>query len=337
MNVAGDLLNEPDETFRVNLSSAVNATIADTQATGTIVDDDAIPTISINDPTLTEGNSGTANMTFTLTLSAASGRTVTVAYATSDGTATQPADYSARTGTVTFTAGQVSRTFTVPVVGDTLDEFDETFVADLATPTNATIAKSHSVATIVDNDALPTISTANVTVTEGDSGTAVATFTVSLSAASAKPITVDFATADGTATAGADYEATSGTLSWAPGEVTKTVAVTIDGDLLDEANETFTMNLTNPTNATDLHRLPDRHHHRQRPHAVPGDRRRERGRGQLGHLERHLHRDPVGAQRPNGERQLRHRERHRHRSGRLHGHLGDALVRSRGPSPGRSR
>ncbi len=250
MNVAGDLLNEPDETFRVNLSTAVNATIADTQATGTIVDDDAIPTISINDPTLTEGNSGTANMTFTLTLSAASGRTVTVAYATSDGTATQPADYSARTGTVTFTAGQVSRTFTVPVVGDTLDEFDETFLADLATPTNATIAKSHSVGTIVDNDALPTISTANVTVTEGDSGTSVATFTVSLSAASAKPITVDFATADGTATAGADYEATSGTLSWTPGEVTKTVAVTIDADLLDEANETFTMNLTNPTNAT---------------------------------------------------------------------------------------
>ena len=101
------------------------------------MNDDTAPSLTINDVSLTEGNAGTANMTFTATLSAASGKTVTVAYATADGTATAPADYTASAGTLTFNPGVLTRTFTVPVVGDTRDEFDETFVANLSSPVNA--------------------------------------------------------------------------------------------------------------------------------------------------------------------------------------------------------
>lgn len=250
VTVNGDLLDENDETVLVNLTSPGNATIADAQSVGTITDDDPLPAITVNDVSFSEGNANTSNVTLTLTLTPASGRTVTVDYATADGTAAAPADYQTRTGTVTFNAGQLTRTFTVPVVGDVLDEFDEIFVVDLSNPTNAVIADAQGIVTIVDNDPLPSLSTANVTVTEGDAGTTTATFTVTLSAASAKPVSVDFATADGTATAGADYSATSGTLSYPPGTTTRTVDVTIFGDLLNEANETFTLDLSNATNAT---------------------------------------------------------------------------------------
>ena len=144
-----------------------------------------------------EGDAGTANMTFTVTASAVSAKTMTVSYATADGTATSPADYTLSTGTLTFNPGQLTRTFTVPIIGDTRDEFDETFVADLSSPVNATIADSQGVGTIVDDDPVPTVSVDSVATAEGDAGTTTATFTVSLSAPSGKPIGVDYATADG--------------------------------------------------------------------------------------------------------------------------------------------
>ena len=195
-----------------------------------------------------EGNSGTANLTFTATLSAASGRVVTVNYATVDGTATAPADYTSLTGTLTFNPGVLTRTIAVPVVGDTRDEFDETFVVALSSPTNATVADDQGVGTIVDNDALPTVSVDNVSTAEGDAGTTTATFTASLSAPSGKPISVDYATADGTASSPADYAAATGTLSFTPGQTTKTVDVTIQGDVMDEFDETYDLQLSNLVN-----------------------------------------------------------------------------------------
>jgi hypothetical protein len=246
--VVGDVLDEIDEAFFVNLSAATNATIADNQGIGTILDDDPPPSLTINDVSLTEGNAGTANMTFTATLSAVSSKTVTVAYATADGTATAPTDYALSVGTLTFNPGVVTRTFTVPVVGDTVDEFDETFFANLSSPVNATIADNQGVGTIVDNDPTPSVGINNVSTPEGDAGTTTATFTVSLSAASGKPITVDYASADGTAIAPGDYTGVSGTLSFAPGQTTKTVDVAVQGDLLDEFDETFAVNLSNLTN-----------------------------------------------------------------------------------------
>jgi len=250
--VNGDTTFEPDETFLVNLTNPTNATIADNQGVGTITNDDAAPTISINDVTVTEGNAGTVNATFTVSLSAASGLTTTVDWTTADNTATTAdSDYTAANNTVTFTPGDTSETVTVVVNGDTTFEATESFFVNLTNPTNATIADGQGVGTITNDDAAPTISIDDVTVTEGNAGTVSATFTVSLSNASDQTVTVDWASADNTATTGnGDYVGSSGTQTFAPGVVTRTITVIVNGDTTFEPDETYFINLTNPANAT---------------------------------------------------------------------------------------
>ncbi len=248
--VLDDTLDEANETFFVDLSSPASATIADAQGVGTIVDNDAAPTISIGDVTVDpEANT---NASFPVTLTAASGLTITVEYATANDTATAGADYTSVNGTVTFTPGITSQTVNVPVLEDTLDEPDETFFVNLTTPINATIADDQGLGTIVDDDDPPTINIADTSVQEGDSGTVTAVFTVTLSGASGLPVDVDYTTTDNTATvADGDYNATSGTLTFAAEEITKTISVTVNGDTDYEGNETFFVDLSNPVNAVD--------------------------------------------------------------------------------------
>jgi hypothetical protein len=150
--VKGDTLNEGNETFVVNLSGGVNATIADSQGVGTIVDDDPLPSVTIADLSITEGNTGTKSATFTLTLSAASGRTVSVNYATANGTATAGSDYVAKSGTVTFAAGTTTQTISITINGDVIKEANETFFVNLSSPTNVTIARAQGVGTILNDD-----------------------------------------------------------------------------------------------------------------------------------------------------------------------------------------
>src|SRR5262249_32279288 len=142
VNVIGDTLSEANETFRLNLSGATGATVARAQGTGTIIDDDSLPTLSVNDVSVTEGNSGMTPATFTVSLSAVSGQTVTVNYATADGTATALSDYFSASGALTFTAGQISKTATVYVIGDTLSEANETFRLNLSSPAGAALARA---------------------------------------------------------------------------------------------------------------------------------------------------------------------------------------------------
>ena len=124
--INGDVLNEQNETFNVNLSSPVNASIADSQALGTILNDDRAPSLTIDDVNISEGNSGTKNLNFTVTLSAASGQTVSVNYATADGTARAPGDYTAKNGTLSFAPGSaLTRTISVAIKGDTIVEGNE--------------------------------------------------------------------------------------------------------------------------------------------------------------------------------------------------------------------
>ncbi|MBM6595592.1 Calx-beta domain-containing protein [Microvirga pudoricolor] len=211
------------------------------------------PAIAVSDVSLTEGNSGTKEAVFTVSLSKASTETVTVAYASADGTAKAGSDYIAKAGTLTFAPGETSKTVAILVQGDTAVEANETFSLNLSSPTKATLADAQGVATIVNDDtAAPagTLSVSNVSVTEGQSGTKDALFTVSLSAAAASTVSVNYATANGTATAGSDYTAKTGTVTFAPGETTKTVAVSVIGDSLFEADETFTFNLSGASGAT---------------------------------------------------------------------------------------
>lgn len=252
VTVNGDTTFEPNEFFFVNLTSPTNGTISDAQATGVINNDDAQPVISlsINDVSVTEGNSGTTSAGFTVSLSNPSSQTVTVNYATADGTATAGSDYSSLGGTLTFDPNQTSKPFSVTVNGDTTFETNETFNVNLSGETNASIGDNQGVGTISNDDAQPTISITDVSLTEGNAGTSVAGFTVSLSNPSSQAITVNYATTDTTTTAGSDYVTASGTLTFDPSQTSKPVSVTINGDTTFEPNEAFNVNLSGATNAT---------------------------------------------------------------------------------------
>src|SRR5262249_19478706 len=151
---------------------------------------------------------------------------------------------------VSFPPGVTTRTITVQVLGDLLNELDETFLVSLSNPGNATFADAQGVGTISNDDPPPSLTIDNVSVTEGDSGTTNAVFTVSLSAVSGRTVTVDYATADGTATAGLDYVSAFGSLTFVPGTATQTIMVTVNGDVENEAHETYFVNLSGAVNAT---------------------------------------------------------------------------------------
>lgn len=213
-------------------------------------DGDCKPEITINDVTVAENNSGTVNATFTVNLAAASAQTVTVDFATADGTANAPADFQTNNGTLTLSPGDLTKTITVLVNGDTLDEVAETFFVNLSNAGNALILDNQGQGTINDNDPAPSLSINDVSIAESDSGTETATFTVLLSTASGQTVTVNYATADNTATAGSDYQSGSGSLTFNPGDTSKTLAVTIIGDTTFEPNETFFVNLSGAVNAS---------------------------------------------------------------------------------------
>ena len=190
-----------------------------------------------------EGNSGTTNAVFTIRLSNAYDQAVEVDYATSNGSAAAGSDYQAVDDTVTFAPGETVKTISVPVYGDRVGESDESFYVSLAG------SSSYGYAVIQDNE--PRISITSPSITEGHRGTKVMTFTVSLAFVYDEVVTVNYATHDSSARAGEDYEATSGTLTFAPGETTKTISVVINGDKKREYNESFYILLSDAsTNAT---------------------------------------------------------------------------------------
>jgi hypothetical protein len=263
VQVNGDTDVEPDETFSVNLSNATgNATIADGQGIGTILNDDQPVTtppanISIADASLAEGDSGQTAFPFVVTLDQAESAPVTVDFSTGDRTATAPSDYAATSGTLTFAPGETAKTITVQVNGDTTVEPNETYTVNLANATgNAMIADPQATGTILNDDQPVTeqpagISIADLSRPEGNTGQTPFGFTVSLDRTESAPVSIDFSTADGTATAASDYISTNGTLTFAPGETTKTITVQVNTDTIKEPNETFTVNLTNAVgNAT---------------------------------------------------------------------------------------
>ena len=166
---------------------------------------------------------------------------MTVDYATANGTATAPGDYLAATGTLTFAPGETTKHgHGARQRRHCSTRRTRPSSSTSSNPANATIADGQGVGTITNDDGRPSLSINDVTVTEGDAGTTNATFTVTLAPASGQTVTVDYATADGTATARPTTPRTSGTLTFAPGQTTQTVTVPVNGDLLDEINETFT-------------------------------------------------------------------------------------------------
>jgi subtilisin family serine protease len=210
-----------------------------------------IPSMQFDSATYSVAEDG-GSATITVTRTGVSSDVSTVQYATSNGTASAPADYTARSGTLTFNAGETTKTFTVPIINDTLDENDERINLTLSNPTGGTLGHTTTaVLTITDNDTAGTVQfgQADYNVTEG---TASVTITVTRSGGTASGVTVNYSTSNGTATAGSDYTAKTGTLTFAAGETSKTFAIPITNDTLDEPDETVNLTLSNPDGGATL-------------------------------------------------------------------------------------
>lgn len=293
--IFGDNVDETNETFFVTLSNPTNASILDSQAQATIVDNDG-PFVSLNGGTVNgtlqpnvsgpEGDTGTTPFNFTVQLTDPNDPTktvnspqpITVTLRTSDLTATSPADYQAvgqaSPFVLTFQPGENTKIVTVNVNGDIADERNETFALTVVSVTNAQNPFDSSgnpngngdpqaIGTIIDDDATPTISINDVSVTEGDAGQTLATFTVQLSAPTFQDVSFNYATADGTTNpatlANNDYQQRTGQLIFnaALGETQKTISIPVVGDTTKEADETFRVILNNVVNADTTSQVTD--------------------------------------------------------------------------------
>jgi hypothetical protein len=236
-----------------------------------------VPALSIGDASVTEGNAGTVTANFIVSLTAAASGTVTVNYSTANATATAGSDYVADSGTLSFAAGEITKTVAITINGDTEVEPDESFLVDLASPGGATLADAQGRGTVVNDDVavpptepppapptLPTLSIDNANVQEGgDARTVPAVFTVTLSAPSSTPVTVVVSTLnsagnnEGTAAdngSSRDYIRHTETLTFNPGETSLPFVVTVvnDRDTERPRVETFIVFLRDVSGATIL-------------------------------------------------------------------------------------
>ncbi|MGC3959474.1 MAG: M36 family metallopeptidase [Verrucomicrobiota bacterium] len=213
-----------------------------------------VPVIRINDVTLFEGNAGTANAVFTVSVTPAPAAAVTVNFATANGSAISPTDFIATNGVLSFAIGETNQSFVVRTVGDAAYELEESFTVNLSGAVNATLADSQGIGTIRNDDAMPTISIGDVILVEGNSGTTNAAFAVTLSAASGLATTVNYYTENGNAISGSDYTGLSGSLTIPAGVVSSNIVISVSGDLQIEGDEVFYLDLSGAGNATLLKR-----------------------------------------------------------------------------------
>jgi ribosomal protein L35AE/L33A len=231
VQVNGDNLDEVNETFLVNLTSPVNATLGTAQGTVFIQDDDG-PTLSIGDVSVTEGNSGITNAVFTVSLSSASVQDITVNFSTADGTAFSGIDFQRVFSTTLFIpAGATSATLTIRIFGD--------------------LADGQGQGSIVNDDSNGKLqfSSATFSATEDSGGVVV---TVNRVEGATGVVTVDFETSNGTATSGSDYAATAGKLTFNQGETSKSFFITFVSDSVFEGDETLNITLSNPSGGAVL-------------------------------------------------------------------------------------
>jgi hypothetical protein len=264
VQIIGDTIDEVDKMFTVNLSGATNATISSPQVVVVIRDDDG-PNISVNDVSVTEGNTGARNATFTLSLSAISVQSVAVNYTTADGTATGGSDYvRAFARFASVPAGQLSATFNIPIVGDLAIEPDETFNVNLFNATGGTIIDSLGVGTILNDDSAPSSVQFGQLDYQFGEGAGSATLTVTRSGDKSGEVRVKYRTLDdpaavpcdpqlkrpdgtsypqGTAYARCDYATSVDSLTFLPGEESKQITIPLIDDAYQEGTETVHVGL----------------------------------------------------------------------------------------------
>lgn len=244
--VAADLLDEPDETVVVTLTTAVGGSVGTAKVhTLTLVDDDPLPTVNFTAASQTVGEN-VGNVTVRVALSAASGRTVTVPYVVS-GTAANPSDHNLASGNITIAAGSLTADFSFQVVSNTVAESNETVILTLGSTSTATLGttKVHTV-TITENSQTPIVSWA---IASNAVAEAVGTVTLvaNLTSQSANTITVPI-TLSGTGSL-SDFSLSSQSVTIPPNTGSSSVTVTVTQDLIDENNETIVLTMGTPTNA----------------------------------------------------------------------------------------
>jgi predicted outer membrane repeat protein len=211
-----------------------------------------LPAVSVSDISVTEGNTGTSNATFTITLDYRISSDTQVDYQTNIGSAGST-DFDDQSGTLTIPAETLSKTVSIPIYSDLIDEIDEEFYLQLSNPINAYLEDASGTCTIMDDDAPPVISVVPGEVIEGYIGTTDLIYTITLSAQSEKNIQFTLTTQDGTATADLDYLPFTGLLSFSPLEsqaMIKTMTIKVIGDFMHETNETIQVTISDPENAT---------------------------------------------------------------------------------------
>ncbi len=247
-----DSIDEPNEDFTVRLSSPSGATLGSIKSTVvTITDNDPRPEVSLSSAAVRVAE-GSGSVHLKVRLDEASGYTVTVEYATADGSAKAGSDYTSASGTLTFSPDQTENTIEVSVTDDKVAESNETFEVELSSPSKATLGSTAiTTVTITDDDnaTVPEVSLSSASVSFSE-GTGSVDLTVRLDMASSTAVTVDYATSDGSAKSGADYVSASGTLTFAAGVTKQTVSVTLKDDSIDEPSETFEVRLSSPSGAT---------------------------------------------------------------------------------------
>jgi len=250
-SIVDDNIHEGDETVILTLSSPTVATLGSTTVhTYTITENETVPTLSIADISSLEGAFGVNSQpNVAVTLSHPSSQSVSFQWQTQDGTATSAdSDYSSDSGTLYILSGDTSINVSPVIFGDDSFENDENFSLVLSNATNATIADNTSIVTIQNDDALPSLSVSSLgAIVEGGGN---ANVVVALDTPAGVDVSFNYATSDGTASAGVEYSSTSGTATIVAGSPDVTIPVPLTDNSVDNADKTFTFTITNPVQAT---------------------------------------------------------------------------------------
>ncbi|MEW8049745.1 MAG: Calx-beta domain-containing protein [Candidatus Thiodiazotropha sp.] len=254
IGITDDALQEGTESIVVNLSNPVSVMLGDRDvAEVAIIDNEASPamgSIQFSGSAYSVGENGSEIALPIVRISGSTGA-VSVVCTTSDSSATAGSDYTATQNTVSFASGEVIQNCRIPIIDDSSYENDENLMVTLSSPTNGAVlgTTSSAVVTIEDNDPVPAAGSLQFDLTsyQQTEGGTTASITVSRSGGSSGSINVDYATADGTATAGSDYTSASGTISFADGVTSVSFQVMLLDDAVYEGDETLSLVLSNPT------------------------------------------------------------------------------------------
>ena len=253
--IVDDAISELTENFSILFSNPTGGlNIAESTAQVNVVDNDNPGVISMSLTSVSVSESATT-LNITATRTVASVGAVSVSFATANGTASAGTDYTAASGTLNWASGETgAKTIAITILDDAIEEVDESFTVTLSNPTGgATLGAATTTVTIEDNDANPGILRFTVASRQVSEALGTVQIDVDRFGGSLGEVTIDYTTADGTATAGSDYTSTSGTLTWVDGErSTRSFSVPIVNDTAQEGDEFFTLTLSNPTGGAVL-------------------------------------------------------------------------------------